>query len=162
MKVQYITDIFNDFQNNEHHFVIVALSESDTSISAKYEVKKWVRLGVAICSPEDTFNLETGINLATSRALKAPITIASTSTGQINTKLVDVILQNEAQFLKTNPNDYIKGYNDAKKRYEKNVHMQQIKESLTLLDSMIINKCIKDPDRINTLLDYAEWAYFKN
>lgn len=143
--VNYLVDSFVDFKNVEHHFVICSLSETMpktvhelgktdyedgplNSIVVSYsdmcdfdwdgELVKSLSIGIAICNPEDDFNETIGKAKALGKAENSMPVLFATKSGVINTTMVSALMQQEANYLKSNPELYIKGYADAKKKYE--------------------------------------------
>ena len=80
-------------------------------------VVKSVSIGVAICNPEDEFNYVAGCKKAQARAKNSNATLYATKSGMINTTMVTGLLTQEAEYLKNNPDAYIKGYEESKRAY---------------------------------------------
>lgn len=141
----FLVDSFVDYQGIEHHFVIASLSQTlptteaeleldtenpddpvDFTASVNLEWDSWdvatlvksLSLGISICNPEDEFNEEVGKAKALSRAKNSTPVIYATKPGVINTTLVKALMRQEADYLKNNPDIYIKGYAEAAKKYE--------------------------------------------
>ena len=81
------------------------------------KVVKSVSIGVSICNPEDEFNYVVGCNKAQARAKNSNATLYATKSGMINTTMVTGLLTQEAEYLKNNPDVYIKGYEESKRAY---------------------------------------------
>lgn len=115
-RIQTIVDSLSDKEGKVHNFVIAAVSEvfdsdeepllvlSDNGVNYFTEVVKGIKLGYAICNPIDDFNEEIGKQIAIGRARKNEnYALYSTELGYINTKMVQAFLEQEAQYLKDNP-----------------------------------------------------------
>lgn len=167
--VEVIKDSFTDYAGRVHHFVIAAISDAfevppmvvvaDDSMSASQIglVKKGVRLGIAICNPEDTFNEKVGVLKATARAENSEISLYSSEAGQINTKLVRAFLEQEAEYLKNNPDKYIQGYSDSKERWLRNERMKEVGNNLTVVEKVIVEGVKKDPKFLDNVKEYLKW-----
>lgn len=135
---EYLVDSFVDYAGKKHHIVVCALSSSpakrcyeklsvswlDDDWCANdneniYEVLRMVQLGVAICNPDDTFEIETGQRIAHNKAKCSDAVLFSTKPGVINKGLIQGLLSQEVAFIKGNPGIVIPGYHDQKARYEK-------------------------------------------
>ena len=81
------------------------------------KVVKSVSIGVSICNPEDEFNYVVGCKKAQARAKNSNATLYATKSGMINTTMVTGLLTQEAEYLKNNPDVYIKGYEESKRAY---------------------------------------------
>lgn len=81
------------------------------------KVVKSVSIGVSICNPEDEFNYVIGCKKAQARAKNSNATLYATKSGMINTTMVTGLLTQEAEYLKNNPDAYIKGYEEGKRAY---------------------------------------------
>ena len=122
-KVAFIRDSFVDKAGVNHQFVIAAVSipldpeESLTfTVSPKREqtdkiiVSKALSLGYAFCNANDSFKPEIGEAIASGRARKySDKLIFTNNSGMINTEMVNAILRQEAQFVKTYPELFIRG-----------------------------------------------------
>lgn len=141
----FFVDSFVDYQGIEHHFVVASLSQTlpktekeffddtdtpDAEVShhvmsyTEYDsietakVLKSLSLGISICNPEDEFNVEVGKAKALARAKCSVPVLFATKPGVINTTMVKALMKQEAEYLKNNPDAYIKGYSTAEKKYE--------------------------------------------
>ena len=81
------------------------------------KVVKSVSIGVSICNPEDEFNYVIGCKKAQARAKNSNATLYATKSGMINTTMVTGLLTQEAEYLKNNPDAYIKGYEESRRAY---------------------------------------------
>lgn len=121
------------------------------------DLKKVLSIGVAICNPEDNFDLNKGIAKATGRARKnAPIMWVN-KPGIINTKMVKALLEQEADYIKDNPDTVIKGYSEREKKYLYNKSMQKFAESLDNTDTAVIDKITSNKKYLNSLFKYISW-----
>ena len=81
------------------------------------KVVKSISIGISICNPEDEFNYVIGCKKAQARAKNSNATLYATKSGMINTTMVTGLLTQEAEYLKNNPDVYIKGYEESKRAY---------------------------------------------
>lgn len=138
-RVQFHIDKFIDKNGNERHFVLCGLSQEfegrtinnnslienhtwhylvgnpaifyDKLTKTALNICKCLKLGYAICNPNDKFNEELGMTIAEGRARKnKEYALFATKPGYINTDTVGALLEREAEFFKKNPEMYIKGY----------------------------------------------------
>lgn len=76
-------------------------------------VTKVLSIGYAFCNANDEFNLEIGKKIAEGRAKKYLDKVVMVSdSGIINTSVVNAILSQESDFVKANPQLFIKGFKD--------------------------------------------------
>ena len=129
MKVNYHIDKFVDNNGIEREFIIAAVSLDivkddinpvgvvvfgDTSLFTS--VAKVLCLGIAVRRPEDKFNEELGMRIAKGKALKVLENpdkgklITVSDSGLVNTKMVQALLEQEAEYFKRDPRSYITGY----------------------------------------------------
>lgn len=125
-KVAFISDSFMDKNGQKHSFIIAAVSVpiEETCITVYSEVleqqkfegielRKCLSLGYAFCNANDEFKPEIGKMIAEGRAKKRLSKVLFTSDpGMVNTESVNAILKQEADFVKTNPQLFIKGFKD--------------------------------------------------
>ena len=170
---EYVVGSFIDFKGEEHKIVACALSQTpETSNSGESLCIGWadgsyidndnadyaqicrvLTIGISICHPTDTFDLEKGKKNAYQKALNNPScpTIYAKNKGVINTKLVKAFLEQEINFIKENPERVIKGYNEAKVRFEKKQAIKTELANLTdkekffleLAKEVDVKKCLK-------------------
>ena len=136
----YLVDSFKDYAGKEHTLVACALSQSpenevDSTLKIGWvdnadrlytdsflchDVYRMVTIGIAICNPEDEFDLERGKNIAYNKAanIEHLPRIYTPCKGVITKELVEVFLNQQVQFAKEDPERLIKGYDAAKKVYE--------------------------------------------
>lgn len=138
--IDYLVGEFTDYKGLVHKVVIAAVSEElpyymndgkheneEYSVSHYTEsageedyktVRKALKLGVAICNPEDNFREEVGQKAAAGKAKSSEPVLYATKKGIINTTMVRALMQQELDYICNNPDVAIKGYSDSKKRYE--------------------------------------------
>lgn len=138
---EYLFDSFVDFKGEEHKIVACALSQSpitdddgyNLSIGwSKYndldicdedyaKVCRIVTIGISVCHPTDKFDSKRGMANAYNKALHDPKcpTIYTKDKGVASKTLVEAFLRQEVNFLKENPERIIKGYDQAKARFDK-------------------------------------------
>lgn len=161
--VDVIKDSFIDFAGKIHYFVIAAVSrELDNAITfVDYpyprKLVKGLHLGIAICNPEDKFEEKIGILKAISRARNSCPVMYVTNCGYINDTLVKAFLKQEADFLKANPNIYIKGYNEARERYLKRRAMEDLEENFTVVEKIVVDSVQRDPKFLDNINMYLDW-----
>lgn len=95
----------------------VSYAESYGCLDNYDKVVKSVSIGVSICNPEDEFNYVVGCKKAQARAKNSNATLYATKSGMINTTMVTGLLTQEAEYLKNNPDAYIKGYEESRRAY---------------------------------------------
>lgn len=142
-RTDHIVSSFVDYKGLEHKFVVAATSKvlpttlgesglicqnEDKDLELSHEVTwytdwdsdfvdnvvKSLSIGVAICNPEDEFNEAIGLKKAIAKSRPA---MYATHSGYVSARLVKALLEQEAYYVKTNPGKYIKGYNEAEKKY---------------------------------------------
>lgn len=184
--VDFIKDSFVDYAGKVHHFVIAALSQelptctcqleehNEDNAAIIYEVNRYVdnyghddylgsvtkvlKLGVSICNPTDKFDEGVGAHKALSRARNSAPTLYAANPGVINTRVVKALLEQEALYLKNNPERFIVGYSDMKERYETNQKMQSVKEEFSELEKQVVENLEKDPKFLDKAMRYLEWV----
>lgn len=126
-RVQVIEDVFIDCAGKHHKFMIAAVStridgyagEND-DLFDEVNIEKKLSIGISVCNPEDTYNARIAYMQATGRARKNNDRVMFVNRpGMINTKMVQALLEQEAEFLKSNPDFLIKGYSEFEKRWRK-------------------------------------------
>lgn len=185
--VEFITDSFTDYAGKVHHFVIAALSQNlpdnvrdiednpsgydDAGVT--YEVGEYIedygtenyigtvskvlRLGISICNPTDTFKEEVGARKAIARAHNAKPSLYASNPGVINTGVVKALLEQEAQYLKNNPENFIPGYLEMRDRYLTRQKMETMKGGFTELENQVVESLEKDPKFLDNAMKYLEW-----
>ena len=105
--------------DKDDHVETFAVSYADSygCLDNYDKVVKSVSIGVSICNPEDEFNYVIGCKKAQARAKNSNATLYATKSGMINTTMVTGLLTQEAEYLKNNPDAYIKGYEESKRAY---------------------------------------------
>ena len=114
-------------------------------------------IGISICNPVDKFSEKVGILKALARAKNSDIVLYAAHPGQMSDNLIRTYLAQEAEYIKENPEKYIKGYNDAKARFLKHQEMEKVKENFTDIEKVIVEGVEKDPtylDNVQKYLDY--------
>jgi hypothetical protein len=121
--VEILNDQFTDENGELRYFTIAAVStpleegeifceSSEEDVYYKIdEVVKKVTLGYSVCKPGDNYSKELGETIALGRARKnGKAALYSTMRGYINTRVVQALLRQEADYFKANPEVWIKGY----------------------------------------------------
>lgn len=149
----YLVGEFTDYKGLVHKVVIAAVSEElpyyhnhPTHEDEEYfachyterqgegdytTLKKCLKLGFSVCNPEDTFNEEKGENAAIAKAKNTTPVLFAIKPGVINSTMVKALMKQELEFIYSNPEVVIPGYNDSKKRYEYNQKMNAEIEGLS-------------------------------
>lgn len=167
-----LKDKFVDYAGKEHQFIIaatkVALKNTGSCSTFVVEltngtgeglgnVQVGLQIGVSICNPVDEFSEKVGTLKAIARAKNSDIALYAAHPGQMSDNLVRTYLAQEAEYIKENPEKYIKGYNDAKARFLKHQEMEKVKENFTDIEKVIVEGVEKDPtylDNVQKYLDY--------
>ena len=185
--IEFITDSFTDYTGKVHHFVIAALSKvlptrsgqlknnptDDDDLGVIHEVGVYVEdygtdeymgvvtkaicLGISICNPTDTFDEKVGALKAAARARNAEPVLYASNPGIINTKVVRALLEQEAEYLKNNPENFIKGYADSKARYITRRKMEAMKGQFSDIENQVVEGLHKDPRFLDNAMQYLEW-----
>lgn len=188
-RVEFITDSFTDYAGKVHHFVIAALSQNlpvrsgqleynpvcEDNVPVTHEVgvyledygtesylgtvTKVIRLGISICNPTDVFDEKVGALKAAARAHDAEPTMYAAHLGAINTKVVRALLEQEAEYLKNNPENFITGYADMRDRYLTNQRMKTMKEQFSEVENQVVEGLQKDPKFLDNAMQYLDWLY---
>ena len=164
---EYLVNSFVDFKGDVHLVVLCALSQSpepidsdnlmvawsdgetvDESADIYHDVFRMVSLGIAICCPADkkVFSEEIGKKIALNRAEKEVPKFVSLSPGVVNTTLVRAFLNQEMEFIKKNPEQFIVGYAEAKERYNKKVNFDKTIQNLSEAEATIVEHAMKGVD----------------
>lgn len=122
-------------------------------------ISKVLKLGVAICNPEDEFNEKVGQHKALARARNSdPVLFASSENpGIINSMMVEALLKQEAEYIKNNPERYIKGYKEAQEKYLQREEMLEIEENFSSLEDEVLEALREDPHYFDDVFEYYEW-----
>lgn len=119
---------------------------------------KTLKIGYSICNPSDTFNEEIGIKKAIARARQSVPVIYATSNGVINTPMVKALLQQEADYLKDNPENYIPGYAETKARFEKHVNKMKDFGNFSDFELKVYNELTtKGITCLDRVLNFYKW-----
>lgn len=167
--VEILQDEFVDYAGKVHKFIIVGVSdvfldsldEKELMVCTTEDivgrVPKCLRLGIAICNPVDEFDYNKGVRKALSRADKNDPALYASKNGYINSPMVKAFLQQEADYLKNNPENYIEGYNEAKERYLRNKSMTDLYNGLSESERNVVEEAKKDSNLIKKLSSYLTW-----
>ncbi len=186
-RIEVRNDSFVDYKGIEHHFTIVAISkelpkktndfddlqsfEGDEKVY--YEVNEYVDdygttnylgnvckvlcLGLAICNPVDIFNEEIGKFKAIARARNNNPVLYSTNPGTINSKVVNALLEQEAEFFKNNPSKFIKGYDESKKAYELKVKRMEMVKEFSDFELSVAVALEDNPNSLDKVKEYLKY-----
>lgn len=176
-RVDVLKDSFVDYAGKTHYFVIAAVTNDlmneegqvpliicPDGIEANWvgTVEKGIRIGVSICNPEDEFVEKVGVLKAVARARNDQPVLYVTDPGYINKTLVEAFLKQEAEYLKSNPDTYIEGYNDSKERYLKRKKMEGLKENFSEVEKIVVEGVQKDPKFLDNVNTYLNWLNNQN
>lgn len=170
-KEQYLCSEFVDFEGKTHKFVIAAYSEvlptysyeidseREEDLPVVYDVSGYIEgeweealgnvvkrlsIGVAICHPDDEYNEELGKKKALKAAKLSTKVLYSSKLGLINTTMVTALLKQEAEFLKNNPELYIRGYRDKHNKFLANAKLEEEFKNLSESDKHILANFTSD------------------
>lgn len=121
-------------------------------------VTKAVRLGVSICNPTDQYDEKVGALKAIARARVNSPALLATDPGTINARVVKALLEQEAEYLKHNPDNFIVGYADMKACYLKRQEMKAMAENFSDLEKAVVEGLQKNPKFLDHVFDYLEWS----
>lgn len=170
--VDVLKDSFIDYTGKTHHFVIAAVTNDLTNnagesymvsrqnivtLTYSKNLEKALRIGISICNPEDKFIEKIGVLKAVARARNSDPVLYVTKLGYINKDLVKAFLEREAEYLKSNPDVYIKGYNDCKERYLKRKRMEELKDNFSPVEKIVVEGVQKDPKFLDNVNTYLTW-----
>lgn len=187
--INVLEDAFADYKGIVHPFTIVAVSQTVPETGKELgeaehywnnevthevtvyledygtwdyigNIGKVVKLGIAICNPDDEYNNKIGYNKALSRARNStPVLYANINNlGIINTKVIEALLQQEAKYLKENPAKYIKGYKEAEEKWKKAQEMTEMFENFSSLEEDVLDALSNDPHYFDDVYKFIEWS----
>lgn len=159
--VEVLKDSFLDYAGKEHHFTLAAISEMPDNYTLSedsFGIEKVLKIGLAICNPDDVFDEKVGACTAIGRAKKSEPVLYSTIPGLINTKMVQALLEQEAEYIKNNPEQYIAGYNEAKERWEKRKQIEELKSNFSPIEKTIVEEVNKNPKFLDNVQKYLEYC----
>ena len=166
---EYLVDSFIDYKGDTHQVVLCALSQSpepidsdnlmvawsdgetvDESADIFHDVFRMVSLGIAICCPADkkVFSEEIGKKIALNRANGSVPKFVSLFPGVVNTTLITAFLEQEMEYIKKNPELFIKGYEEAKIRYEKKIDFDKTISNLSESEANVVQAAMDGVDII--------------
>lgn len=165
---EYLINSFIDYKGEEHNVVICALSQTpeqggdynlmvcwsdgdtvDSSEDIFHDVYRAVSIGIAIHNPVDKFDVAIGKKIALNRALKSDHPkFVSLDVGVVNSPLIRAYLHQEMQYVIANPEKFIPGYEEAKKRWEKHVALKKEVKSLNEKEKIVLEYATEGVDVI--------------
>lgn len=183
--VEVINDSFVDYAGKTHYFTIAAISSllprngkelgmdslEDNTVTHEVaiyvedygtddylcNVTKALRLGISMCNPTDEFDEKVGALKAIARARENEPSLLSVNPGTINTKVVRALLEQEAEYLKNNPENFIEGYADMKARYEKCKEMEAMAENFSETEKAVVAGIQENPKFLDNAFEYLGW-----
>lgn len=184
--VEVINDSFVDYAGKTHYFTIAAVSSllprngKELGMGDNFEersvthevgifvedygtedylcnVTKALRLGISMCNPTDEFDEKVGALKAIARARENGPALLSVDPGTINTKVVRALLEQEAEYLKHNPENFIEGYADMKARYEKRKEMEAMAENFSETEKAVVAGIQENPKFLDNAFEYLGW-----
>ena len=170
-----LKDKFVDYAGKEHQFIIAATKVVFKDTGSPFVVKlangtgevlgdvqAGLQIGMSICNPVDEFSEKVGTLKAIARAKKSDIALYAAHPGQMRDDLIRTYLAQEAEYVKKNPEKYIKGYNDAKARFLKHQEMEKVKENFTDIEKVIVEGVKKDPTYLDNVQKYLSYLNKQN
>lgn len=185
--VEVINDSFVDYAGKTHYFTIAAVSSllprngkelwknennyEESTVTHEVaiyvedygtddylcNVTKAVHLGISMCNPTDEFDEKVGALKAIARARENGPALLSVDPGTINTKVVRALLEQEAEYLKHNPENFIEGYADMKVRYEKRKEMEAMANNFSDTEKAVIAGIQENPKFLDNAFEYLSW-----
>lgn len=184
--VEVINDSFVDYAGKTHYFTIAAVSSllprngKELGMGNSFEdngvthevaiyvedygtddylcnVTKVLRLGISMCNPTDEFDEKVGALKAIARARDNNPSLLSVYPGAINTRVVRALLEQEAEYLKHNPENFIEGYTDMKARYEKRKEMEDMAKNFSDTEKAVVAGIQENPKFLDNAFEYLDW-----
>ena len=121
------------------------------------KVTKVIRLGISICNPSDSFDEQIGVRKAVARARSNEPVIYATHPGVINTRMVKALLEQEAEYFRNNPENFINGYAESRDRYLKNKEMEKVESEFTELEQKVVTEIQNNPKFLDKILSFIKW-----
>lgn len=109
-------------------------------------VVRCIRIGVAICHPDDKFDRAIGEKIALEKARLSKPILYVPKRGYIGIKLIDGLIEQEANYLETHPEKYIKGYIDSKIKFDKKQRDFELLRQSTELHRQVAKEMLIDPN----------------
>ena len=126
----HLLDEFVDKDSRTHQFVLCGvLTEAFNGNSVH---SKQLSIGVAIIKSGSDFDLDRGKDLALSRAMRCNSRLGTLTTKDINMlsrSMIKQILKNEAEYIKADPEKYIKMIGRKKALNKKNANEEVLLET---------------------------------
>lgn len=183
--VEVINDSFVDYAGKTHYFTIAAVSSllprngkelgmsshEDNTVTHEVgiyvedygtddylcNVTKALRLGISMCNPTDEFDEKVGALKAIARARENEPSLLSVDPGTINTRVVRALLEQESEYLKHDPENFIEGYADMKARYEKRKEMEAMAENFSETEKAVVAGIQENPKFLDNAFEYLGW-----
>lgn len=142
---EFNTGKFTDFEGKEHIVTVCAYTYDGLSN------ERVLGIGYSITNPLDNYNEEVGKTIAKNRAMDGPAVMCY-KRGFLNSELVNSILKRETEYICNNPEKFIAGYAEARKKYYNKMEIEKLKNSLTENENTLVNilkqgvdldKCLK-------------------
>ena len=159
--IEVLKDSFRDYAGEEHQFILAAVSSiPDDYISSDdpFGIEKVLKIGLAICNPSDKFDEKIGACTAIGRAKESNPVLYSALSGVINTKMVRALLEQEAEYIKNNPERYIAGYEEAKERYFKRMQIKEIESNFSPIEKIVVEEVKKNSKFLDNVQKYLEYC----
>lgn len=175
--VDVLKDSFVDYAGKTHYFVVAAVTNElyneldqlpmvvcPNGMDEIYTdpLEKGVHIGISICNPEDQFIEKVGVLKAVARAKNSSPVLYAVDSGYVNKTLIEAFLKQEAEYLKSNPDAYIEGYNDSKERYLKRKEMEGLKENFSEVEKIVVEGVQKNPKFLDNINTYLAWLNNQN
>lgn len=176
--IETINSSFIDYNGNIHYFTIVAISKPAFYTDSKgnkwqFEADRYLEeecteyienfskvlyIGISICNPVDKYNEKIGYNKALSRARNSNPVMYVTKSGFISTAVVKALLKQEAEYIKSNPGQYIAGYNNSKEKYLKKKQIEELKNNFSPIEKTIVEEVNRNPKFLDNVQKYLEYC----
>nr|DAT90461.1 MAG TPA: hypothetical protein [Caudoviricetes sp.] len=115
-KVQLQEDKFVDYTGELRDFTVCAITKM---IDNGKERIKSLDIGIAVRSPEDSWDKELGERIAEGKALKRPVLqLLASEPFAFDTAVVAAHIESVCRYFKKDPGMFIPGYNKWRERWE--------------------------------------------
>lgn len=129
-------------------------------------VNKFLTLGVAFCHQNDEFDSAIGEKIAYEKALNAANSgatlLATNEPGMINEDTVTAFIDNKIKYIQKDPGSLIAGYDEARKKYEERLLLEEDWEEASEEEKSIANALISfdgaNPEVQNRIINLIEYT----
>ncbi len=164
MKVTFKEGSFNHYEGDSRRYIMVAvvnslkdkkdgeemqnfccidgIEQEDGVIEGDcWKIRKTLSFGIAVCHPNDEFDLETGKKIAIEKALRnneIRRCIAFSHNGLLDDYIVEYFLNREMQAFEKNPGAFITNYTVGKLTAERDKLLKDFKKTMTANDKAFV------------------------